>query len=50
MRPSRRKVVRFLIGIAVRGLLLTCGVTLFVAVAASRGQVLDTAWQILAGI
>jgi hypothetical protein len=39
-RSEYRKVARFLVGIGVRGLLLVCGVTLFIAVLASPGQAL----------
>ena len=48
-RPQDAALVPLLIGVLARGLLLACGVTLFVVVAASDGQVIDVAWQVLMG-
>lgn len=49
VRPRTATLVPLLTVVLGRGLLLVCGVTLFVAVAASGGQVIDDAWQVLIG-
>lgn len=45
-RPWDEGLVPRLIGLSIRLLLLACGVTLFISVAASDGQVLNIAWWI----
>lgn len=56
VRPMAARIVHpraatlvLLLTVVGRGLLLVCGVSLFVAVAASDGQVLDDAWHVLLG-
>lgn len=49
VRPRAATLVPLLTVVVAKGLLLACGVTLFVAVAASGGLVIDNAWQVLIG-